>query len=241
MLTRSMIDNSIALGVFALITAALLAGTYLATRDRIDVAERAMAQRALQEIIPQERHDNDLLLDTVAVPAHYLSTLGVAAGTEVHVARKNGQPVAVIVPSAAPDGYSGAIHLIIGINVDGTLAGVRVVDHKETPGLGDKIELKVSDWILSFDGRSLENPGPQGWGVRKEGGDFDQFTGATITPRAIVHQVRRTLQYFAEDRERLMQEADRLLQEAERSSQEAERLSQPPQNDSMAHLGESTL
>lgn len=227
MLTRSMIDNSIALAIFALITAALLAGTYLSTRDRIEVAERAMAQRALQEIIPKERHDNDLLLDTVAVPAQYLATLGVRAGTQVHVARKDGHPVAMIVPSAAPDGYSGAIRLIIGINMDGTIAGVRVVDHRETPGLGDKIELKVSDWILGFNGKSLQEPGPQGWGVRKEGGDFDQFTGATITPRAIVHQVRRTLQYFAEDRERLMKEA--------------ERLHQSQQNDPVVHFGESAL
>lgn len=227
MLTRSIIDNSIALGVFALITAALLAGTYLATRDRIDAAERALAQRALQEVVPQERHDNDLLLDTVAVPSEYLATLGVPAGAEVHIARQAGQPVAVIVPSAAPDGYSGAIHLIIGINVDGTVAGVRVVDHRETPGLGDKIELKVSDWILSFDGKSLHNPGPRGWGVRKDGGDFDQFTGATITPRAVVRQVHRTLQYFAEDRERLMQQAEHLP-----SSQPA---------DAMAHPGESAL
>lgn len=216
MLTKSMLDNSISLGIFALVTAALLAGTHLATRDRIDLAERAMAQRALQEIVPLERHDNDMLMDTIGIPAIHLATLGLPAGAEVHLARDSGRPVAVIVPSVAPDGYSGAIRLIIGINFDGTLAGVRVIDHRETPGLGDKIELKVSDWILNFDGKSLAEPGPGGWEVRKNGGEFDQFTGATITPRAIVHQVRRTLQYFADDRERLLREAERLY-EAEQS------------------------
>ena len=94
--------------------------------------------------------------------------------------------------------------MIIGINFDGTVAGVRVVEHRETPGLGDKIDLKKSDWILGFNGKSLLNPQQSDWKVKKEGGDFDQFTGATITPRAVVNQILKSLQYFENDRERLL-------------------------------------
>ncbi|MDB0047709.1 RnfABCDGE type electron transport complex subunit G, partial [Porticoccaceae bacterium] len=114
---------------------------------------------------------------------------------------------AAIIPAVTPDGYSGAISMIIGVNFNGSVAGVRVVDHRETPGLGDKVDLKKSDWILSFNGKSLVNPQASGWTVKKEGGDYDQFTGATITPRAVVKQVLKTLQYFEDDRERLLQTA----------------------------------
>jgi electron transport complex protein RnfG len=112
--------------------------------------------------------------------------------------------VAAIIPAITQDGYSGAISMIIGINFDGTVAGVRVVEHRETPGLGDKIDLKKSDWILGFNGKSLLNPQQSDWKVKKEGGDFDQFTGATITPRAVVNQILKSLQYFENDRERLL-------------------------------------
>jgi electron transport complex protein RnfG len=97
--------------------------------------------------------------------------------------------------------------MIIGVNFNGSVAGVRVVDHRETPGLGDKVDLKKSDWILSFNGKSLVNPQASGWTVKKEGGDYDQFTGATITPRAVIKQILKTLQYFEDDRERLLQTA----------------------------------
>ena len=94
--------------------------------------------------------------------------------------------------------------MIIGINFDGSVAGVRVVEHKETPGLGDKVDLRKSDWILSFNGKSLSNPHPNAWNVKKENGEFDQFTGATITPRAVIHQIAKTLEYFKQDKERLV-------------------------------------
>jgi electron transport complex protein RnfG len=94
--------------------------------------------------------------------------------------------------------------MIVGINFDGTVAGVRVVDHKETPGLGDKVELRKSDWILSFNGKSLNNPEISKWNVKKDRGDFDQFTGATITPKAVIQQIAKTLEYFEKDRERLL-------------------------------------
>lgn len=205
-LGKSIGFNSVVLGVFALVTAAMLAGTYLGTKDRIAAAQREVAKRALLEIIPLDRHNNDLLLDTVPVPANFWHTLGIEGG-EVNIAREGDEPVAIIVPSVAPDGYNGDIQLIIGINVDGTLAGVRVLSHHETPGLGDKVDLKKSDWILGFNGKSLRNPDPTLWKVKKDKGDFDQFTGATITPRAVVKQVYNTLKYYNEDRERLLKAA----------------------------------
>ncbi len=193
---ESISRNSLLLGLFALVTAGLLAGTNESTKDRIQAAERKAAQKALLEIVPLERHSNDLLLDTVKIPAEYWESLGLDLGGEINIARAEGEAVAAIIPAVAPDGYSGKIKLIVGINLDGSVAGVRVLSHNETPGLGDKIDLKKGPWILSFNGKSLADPGPDAWQVKKDGGQFDQLTGATITPRAVVNQVRRTLEYF---------------------------------------------
>jgi electron transport complex protein RnfG len=205
MIIKSMGFNSIVLALFALVTSLILATTNELTYERIEQSEREAAQRALLEIIPLERHDNDMLMDVQPVPEQYWATLGLKKGGNIHIARDQGQPVAAIIPAVTPDGYSGAISMIIGINFNGSIAGVRVVEHRETPGLGDKVDLKKSDWILSFNGKSLVNPQASGWKVKKEGGDYDQFTGATITPRAVVSQVLKTLQYFEDDRERLLQ------------------------------------
>ena len=205
MIIKSMGFNSIALALFALVTSLILATTNELTYERIEQSEREAAQRALLEIIPLERHDNDMLMDVQPVPERYWATLGLKKGGNIHIARDQGQPVAAIIPAVTPDGYSGAISMIIGINFNGSIAGVRVVEHRETPGLGDKVDLKKSDWILSFNGKSLVNPQASGWKVKKEGGDYDQFTGATITPKAVVNQVLKTLQYFEDDRERLLQ------------------------------------
>ncbi|MBT8062568.1 MAG: electron transport complex subunit RsxG, partial [Gammaproteobacteria bacterium] len=114
----------------------------------------------------------------------------------VYRARLGTEPVAVIMQVVAPDGYNGDIKLLVGVYADGSISGVRVVSHRETPGLGDPIEHQRSDWILDFNGRSLGNPEPAGWAVRRDGGVFDQFTGATITPRAVVEAVERALRYF---------------------------------------------
>lgn len=203
MVLKSVRFNSIALAIFALVTALVLAVTNDLTYERIAQSEREAAERALLEIIPLERHDNDLLMDVQPVPEQYWAMLGLKKGGNIHIARDKGQPVAAIIPAVTPDGYSGSIAMIIGINFDGTIAGVRVVEHRETPGLGDKIDLKKSNWILSFNGKSLENPQRENWKVKKEGGEFDQFTGATITPRAVVSQVLKSLQYFEHDQERL--------------------------------------
>jgi len=192
------------LALFALITALILASTDRVTEDRIAESERLAAQKALFEIVPLALHNNDLLVDLQPIPEQYWLALGLDNGGDVHIARLDDQPVAAIVPSITTDGYSGDIAMIVGINFDGTVAGVRVVDHKETPGLGDKVELRKSDWILSFNGKSLNNPKISKWNVKKDRGDFDQFTGATITPKAVIHQIAKTLEYFEKDRERLL-------------------------------------
>ena len=207
MIIKSMGFNSIVLALFALVTSLILATTNELTYERIEQSEREAAQRALLEIIPLERHDNDMLMDVQPVPEQFWATLGLKKGGNIYIARDQGQPVAAIIPAVTPDGYSGAISMIIGVNFNGSVAGVRVVDHRETPGLGDKVDLKKSDWILSFNGKSLVNPQASGWTVKKEGGDYDQFTGATISPRAVIKQILKTLQYFEDDRERLLQTA----------------------------------
>jgi electron transport complex protein RnfG len=199
--------NSLLLASFALITALILASTDSLTKDRIADSERKAAQRALLEIIPIERHDNDLLMDVHPIPEKFWPALGLKKGGVIHIARSAGQPVAAIIPAVTPDGYSGNIGMIVGVNFDGSVAGVRVVEHKETPGLGDKVDLKRSDWILRFNGKSLTNPEKAGWDVKKNGGAFDQFTGATITPRAVIYQIAEVLEYFNEDSERLLVEA----------------------------------
>src|SRR5690606_4959952 len=119
--------------------------------------------------------------------------LGTTQPVTVYRAFRGGEPVAALFNSVAPDGYSGEIRLLVGVRVDGSLSGVRVLSHKETPGLGDPIEVRHSDWITRFSGLSLENPPFERWKVRRDGGDFDQFTGATITPRAVVKATRNTL------------------------------------------------
>ena len=194
-LPLSISKNGLLLFAFAVVTAGLLSVTYQSTKDTIAEAERRAAEKALLEIVPANRIDHDLLLDTLAIPESDLDTLGLESGENIHIARKDGKIIAVIVPAIAPDGYSGDIKMIVGVNTDGSIAGVRVLTHSETPGLGDKIDLKKSNWITGFNGKSLEQPTPDMWKVKKDGGAFDQLTGATITPRAMVRQIRKVLEF----------------------------------------------
>ena len=194
MLRQSITRNSWLLAMFAVCTTLLIAGTYLSTRDRIAEQKRMAEEKALLEIVPRERHDNSMLDDVIEVGPEAVG-LGLADIRRIFLARKGEAVVAAIIPVTAPDGYSGDIELIVGINADGSIAGVRALSHKETPGLGDKVDLRKSDWILGFNGRSLQNPELAGWAVRRDKGEFDQFTGATITPRAVVAATLRALQY----------------------------------------------
>jgi electron transport complex protein RnfG len=185
--------------LFAVIGTAMVAATWEGTRERIAANERATLLRKLNQLIAPEHYDNDLLTDSIELPAGELAT----SPLRVYRARKQGQPVAVVMNTIAPDGYSGSIYLLVGIHHDGSVAGVRVVKHRETPGLGDDIDEERSDWILGFDGRSLDDPPPGRWAVKKDGGVFDQFTGATITPRAVVRAVQAALLYYRAHRDTL--------------------------------------
>jgi len=202
-LRSSIGKNSLLLAAFALVTTALLATTAELTKETIAKAEREAQQKALFEIVPRTRHNNDLLTDIIKVPEDAWAGLGLKSGGDIYVARHADDTVAVIIPAIAPDGYSGEIRMIVGINADGSIAGIRVLDHHETPGLGDKIELKKAPWIVDFNNKSLKSPDISHWKVKKDGGDFDQFAGATITPRAVVNQVRRVLEFADSHRDEL--------------------------------------
>jgi electron transport complex protein RnfG len=188
------------LGVVAVVAAL----THL-TRDRVARNERQWLITRLDALIPPTTRDNDLYADRIAIRNRDL--LGTDAPILVYRARLQGEPVGVILAPIAPDGYGGAIELLVAVNYDGTVLGVQVLAHRETPGIGDGFEPRRSSWLQSFINRSLNNPEPTRWTIRKDGGEFDQFTGASVTPRAIVKAVRRTLEYYKANRERLFDAA----------------------------------
>lgn len=193
-IARNAMFAGLALAAFALVSSALVALTFDNTKEQIAENERQMILRSLHALVPPKFHDNEIVEDLITVQAAGLGYRGQLA--TIYRARKNGEPVAAILNVVAPDGYSGSIRMLVGVNVDGTISGVRVVSHRETPGLGDAIELQKSKWILNFDNRSLKSPAESQWKVKKDGGDFDQLTGATITPRAVVKAVLKALQYY---------------------------------------------
>lgn len=201
---RSIRKNATVLGLFAAITVAIVALIQQGTVSRIDDA-RAQAQlQALAEILPAGSYDNNLLEHTLVLDD---PLLGNRTAQPAYLAFLDNRPSAIILPATAPDGYSGSIRLLVGIMADGNLAGVRVLEHKETPGLGDKIETSKSDWIYSLTGRSLNNPPSERWEVKKNRGEFDQFAGATITPSAVVRAVHKALQFYDAHHEQLFASA----------------------------------
>ena len=159
--------------------------------------------RQLYEIVPKEQVDNDILAHPLTVSAR--DALGQETSV-IYVGEKGNQLSAMVFEATVPDGYSGPIRLLVGVDRNGVLLGTRVIAHKETPGLGDKIEKEKSDWILGFTGKSLTNPKLDRWKVKKDGGDFDQFTGASVTPRAVVNGVKRVLLYFDQQKDALYKE-----------------------------------
>ena len=201
-LLASIRRNSLGLAIFAVLTAGLIAITYQLTDHTIkdNILEAQIS--AFNEILPANLYDNDLTKDVAFLPGDPL--LGSEEGIKIHIARKNGEVTAIIFETIAPRGYNGNLDMLVAIDKNGIVTGSRVISHKETPGLGDKVELKKSKWILSFSNKSLDNPDLKGWGVKKDGGDFDQFTGATITPRAVVRAVKNTLIYFDQHKDTLL-------------------------------------
>ncbi|MCZ8061523.1 electron transport complex subunit RsxG [Silanimonas sp.] len=162
------------------------------TAERIAEQQRASTLRALALLLPKE-YDNDPQADRIDVVAP--AWLGSDDALAVRRARRDGVLQALLLEAVAPDGYNGDIRLLVGVDARGRVIGVRVVEHRETPGLGDPIEIARGPWITGFDGRSLSDPAADAWRVRRDGGAFDQLAGATITPRAVVGAVRRTLQF----------------------------------------------
>ncbi|TVP56535.1 MAG: electron transport complex subunit RsxG [Halomonadaceae bacterium] len=200
---QTIVRNAIGLGLFAMVTAGLIALTQSATSDRIAEQQRQAQASALWEIVPRGSHDNELLDDTFPLPDDpRLGHRGKPA--KGWVARKEGEVLGVILPVVAREGYSGDILLLVGIDRQGEILGVRVTAHQETPGLGDGIERRKSDWITSFNGRSKSNTPAEAFKVKPDGGEFDAFSGATITPRAVVAAVRDSLAVFEEQRSYLL-------------------------------------
>jgi len=197
-----MFRSAAALGLVAITGTTLLTGVDFLTAERIAAQERRVVLEQLGQIIP-EQYDNQLLDDwfTFSDEGFFPNGQAVIA----YRARLQGEPRAVVLKFNAVNGYNGNITLLAGINADGSLRGVRIISHKETPGLGDAIEIEKSDWVLDFSGRSLNSTGTENWAVKRDGGEFDQFTGATITPRAVVNAVRLALQYFEANREYLFE------------------------------------
>ena len=205
---RYIMMSGLILGLFAIIGTALVGLTYESTASKIADNERKALLRKLNQILPANQYDNDLLNTTIQVEAD--NRLGQTDSTTIYIAKQQGAISAMIFPVIATRGYSGEIKMLVGINMDGRLAGVRIVSHKETPGLGDAVEVERSDWVLNFTGKSLNEPSEKLWKVKRDGGVFDQFTGATITPRAVVQAVHLCLVYF----DRLKQEMIDLLQKS---------------------------
>lgn len=192
MIVSSMLKNGAILCAFALVTTAAVTLVQQFSAPRIALQEKQQLQQLLQQVIPQSAYDNTLYLDCTLVST---AQLGSQQPHYVYRARKNGEVVALLLQSTAPNGYSGNIDMLSAVYADGTVAGVRVTKHNETPGLGDKVELARSDWITRFANKKLLSENDNRWAVQKDGGMFDQFTGATITPRAVVGNVKRTAWY----------------------------------------------
>lgn len=202
---KQILKVGLMLAAFAIGATSIVVITEAYTHDKIIDNEQQSLLAAINALVDKHQYNNDILTDVISLPKN--AQLATKENTIVYRARKDGAPVAVVFTSIAPNGYSGAIKLLVGINYDGTLAGVRVINHKETPGLGDKIDEKRSNWILQFTGLSLTNPEVSRWAVKKDGGQFDQFAGATITPRAVVTAVKKSLQFFGENRDALFEES----------------------------------
>ena len=198
---RPIIKSGLTLALIAAICTALVAATFQVTRDRIAANEKALLEQSLQPALAGLFYDGSVTESRLVLqPPHELP------GSEAAVIYRvfaDARPVAALFVVTARDGFSGAIRLLVGVNIDGTVTAVRVLQHRETPGLGDKIESGRSDWIFQFDGRSLSDPPVGRWAIKGDGGEFDQLTGASVTPRAVIKAIRGTLLYFDAHRDEI--------------------------------------
>jgi len=193
--------NSLILALFAIACTAIVGLINELTKDKIEEQAQLQLLNTLQSIIDPKRYDNDITKECVnfSLGEHLDNTMQTA-----YIARKADSVTAIAMTATAPNGYNGNIDIIVAVNMDSSISGVRVLSHKETPGLGDKIELRKSDWILSFNGKKLLSDTDSRWAVAKDNGMFDQFTGATITPRAVVQAVKQTVIYFQDNKQALL-------------------------------------
>ncbi|TXR53331.1 electron transport complex subunit RsxG [Reinekea thalattae] len=203
-------NSAIGLGIFAFFTAGIIAITQQVTAKNITENQRQFEARQLLSLLPDGFKAEQILNSAQPLNATQLQQfelLNVSNGSPYYIAKNAaGQVQAIILPAQAPEGYTESIQLIIGLTAQGEVIGTRVTQHKETPGLGDQIERAKSDWILNFNGKSLNNPTPEQWLVKKDGGSFDQLTGATITPRAVVKAVKQTLTFYELNKASLLSE-----------------------------------
>lgn len=198
--------SGITLAVMAAICTALVATTYRYTADRIAANEQAWLERSLQPALSGLFYDSGVTESKIIVPPpHELPGNEAAIIYRVYA---EGTPVAALFVVSARDGYAGPIRVLVGIDTMGIVTGVHVLEHRETPGLGDRIESTKSDWAKQFNGRSLLDPEPSGWAIKGDGGQFDQLTGASVTPRAIIKAIKETLLYFDEHRDEIFAAAN---------------------------------
>lgn len=196
---NSVVKSGITLAVIAGLCTALVALTYTATAERIEVNEQAWLERSLQPALSGLFFDSGVTESMMTIPPPH--DLPGSEAAIVYRVYAEDAPVAALFVVSARDGYAGPIRVLVGVDVGGAVTGVHVLEHRETPGLGDRVESGKSDWVQQFDGRSLIDPSPSGWAIKRDGGRFDQLTGASVTPRAIVKAIRDTLLYFEAHRE----------------------------------------
>jgi electron transport complex protein RnfG len=200
-LFRNALRTAAIMLAFAFIGTLLLASVFDVTRAPIEASEKAARLSLFKEILPAQNYDNDLLASQVTIAPNTL--LGNRLPSIANVAKKQQQTAGVILEAIAHDGYSGDIKLLIAIRADGSISGVRVLAHKETPGLGDYIDIAHGNWIKLFDNESLEKTAAEKWQVKKDGGQYDYMVGATITPRAVVKAVKQALQFYQQNKQTL--------------------------------------
>lgn len=203
-LTKATLRTALNLLFFTVIGTAILAFTFNLTYELIAQSEERAKLKLINQVAPQSRYDNELIKDTITLAAS--AQLGTEQDTVAYRGRLKGQPSIIVLEAIAPDGYSGKINMIMAISYDGTVSGVRVVTHKETPGLGDYIDIAKNQWISLFSGASHTRYQEGDWRVKKDGGQIDYMAGATITPRAVAKAVHNALHYFEDHREQLFAE-----------------------------------
>ena len=200
-MSSGVIKGGVTLAAMAAICTLLVAATYQLTADRIAANERAWLERSLEPALSGVFFEGSVTESKVVIPPpHDLPGNDTAIVYRVFAEEA---PVAALFAVTARDGYAGSIRILVGVGIDGTVTGVRIVEHRETPGLGDRIDQSRSDWVYQFDGRSLGSPVEANWLLEVDGGEFDQLTGASVTPRAVIKAIRDTLIYFDAHRDEI--------------------------------------